>query len=918
MTSKPSPKHPVGVPKLARWILKNTMSPEDSPYAAADLEEDFDRLCRERGEWHARRWYWGQVVRSTVPNVRARFSGPGGSQSGRWLTGLWLDLRLATKMLIKTPIASAVIVLSLGVGIGAVTIAVTLSSSVLFPPSAGFESPETLVAIYGDDGVGDPYRGVSFPDFEEMRGSVPGLEDAVAFSVRRVVLGEQGAARPALAEFVSGNYFDVTRMSLALGRGFAESEVAQGPSQAPVVLSDHVWRGRFNADPGVLGSELRVDGASAIIVGVATPGVMSRRVPTLPDIWIPIGIPSLTSDSKVAALKDVEAALYYVLGRVRPGVGVGQLEAQLAVFSQARDESAPLRSDARESGGRRFTVVSEARSRINPRARPLLVGLATFVAATVGLILFIACTNVTGLFVARAATREREMAVRRALGAGSSRVVRMLLVEGVLPGLIGGALGLVFAFTALGMLQTISLPVSIPVRFPQAPDILVLICGMVLALGVSATYSLIPAFTSAKSDLTSGLRERRSGGQTRRGLRGFLVLGQTGAALVLVVGAVAFYQSLRNAAMMDLGLNPEGVVLTSKAISEATGSVDAPTYVRTLIEEVESHAAVERVVVGSSVESTVFVQNSPARVFPVGRRPENDDESVYLGNSVTPGYFDLMGINMLRGRSIDATDVKGSPLVAVVSETFARRFWGDEDAIGRTFGLDWVTPRLGVESPAAQARMYRVVGVAADGLYVEFDDLTTPYFWTAFYQEPSSTFAVLARGPQNEAGSSLLAALRERVDREAGEVPLIPPGTLVEHQAVQVLHLRIASILLSWGGGFGLLLALSGIYGVVAFAVTRRRREMAIRMAVGADRLQVVSEVAWEGVRLAGIGVLLGLICAVPLLSALRSVLFGVSPLDPIAVGGGVALVLVAAIAASLVPARRTAGIAPMRTLREE
>ncbi len=918
-------------PTLPRRLLHWVLAPEDRVFALADLEEEFEQRAKRAGLPEARRWYWGQALSSVRPALARRLGWRSSSLAGinaLGIGGLGQDVSLALRMALKTPVVTLIIIVSMGVGIGAVTTVSTLSTALISPPQVGFTDPEGLVAVYTADEARGPYGSVSFPDYRSIIEGVPAIQDAAAFALRRVTIGEGEGSRPLAAEIVTGNYFEVTGMATVLGRGFQASEAVPGAAQPLTVLSYHLWQQEYDGSPEVLGRELRVDGLLTTIIGVAPEGVTSRRLPTQPDLWIPVGIPLMDSEESMRLLEDRSARSFYVLGRLAQGQTLSTVAAQLDALAPRLDEPSATVQDPRRASqdprrARSFTAVAERESRVNPRVRFLFAGLAAFALGIAGLVLFIACTNVTGLFVARAAARSQEMAVRRSLGAGRGALLRMLLIEGLFPGILGGALGLTIAKVALGALASISLPVGMPVRLPQGPDTFVLAISLVLAVVASLLYSLIPAMGISKTDLVSTLRQGGPGGtaRTRFGLRGFLVTSQTAAAVILVVGAGVFAKSIRGAAHLDLGFTPEGLALTSKKID--TNLFDAEgisQYSRTLITRLAADPAIASAAISAGVETTLLAGNSIARlVRPQGVIPNAEQERDF-GNSVTPGYLELMEVSILSGRTISEIDAPGAPLVAVINRTFAERFWPTRDPLGQSFQMEWSRPRHGDTTGEDRQKTYQVVGVAADGVYTDFGDPPEPYFWTAFYQDPTSDIAIVVRGRSGSAGvtGEAIAALREHVGRDPSEVPLVQPTTLVEQQSIQVLHLRIASTMLRWGGAFGLLLALSGIYGVVAYAVTRRSREMAIRIAIGANGSRVVKDVAWEGVRLGLGGLMLGLVVVLPLIHLASGVLYGVSPLDPLAVGGGSALVFLTALVASVVPATRIVNVAPMCTLREE
>jgi len=315
-----------------------------------------------------------------------------------------------------------------------------------------------------------------------------------------------------------------------------------------------------------------------------------------------------------------------------------------------------------------------------------------------------------------------------------------------------------------------------------------------------------------------------------------------------------------------------------------------------------------------SLELTLFQDGAEATVHGDGPGAEVGEGQRIIRNSVTPGYLEMLQIPLLRGRTLRESDGRGSPPVAVVNETFAQRLWPGEDPVGRRFRLSDMDGWMGEAD--AEAVWLTVVGMVGNGTYEDFDDGILPYFWTSLFQDYASTVAVSLKGAGG--AEEMLPLLRDHVELAPGEVPLVYPSTLEGQVSIQFIHLRIASDLLGWGGAFGLILAVIGIYGIVTMAVTERSREMAIRLALGADAREVVRRVAWKGTNLALIGLFLGLLVGLPLAHLLRSLFYGVGALDPLALGGGIGVMVLAALVASVIPARRITRIDPMTVLREE
>ena len=392
-----------------------------------------------------------------------------------------------------------------------------------------------------------------------------------------------------------------------------------------------------------------------------------------------------------------------------------------------------------------------------------------------------------------------------------------------------------------------------------------------------------------------------------------MVVVQCASSLVLIVGAALFLRTLSLATTMDLGFKSEGVAVMSKSLSEEEYPPEAGIeYFRSLREELSALPGVSHAELSRGLELTLFNSGPEATVFVGGVQFEEGQR--VIRNSVTPGYLEMLEIPLLRGRSLQESDARGGPLVAVVNQTFAERLWPGENPVGRQFTLTDADAWIGAGAEETQG--LTVVGVAENGTYQDFDDGHIPYFWTSLYQDYTPSVAVSIKGKMG--AEAMVPLLQEFVELAPGEVPLLYPSTLESQVSVQFIHLRVASDLLGWGGLFGLILAVMGIYGTVSMAVTERAREMAIRLALGAERKDVVRQVAKGGTKLAVIGLAIGLGVGLPLAHLLRAIFYGVGALDPLALGGGIALLALSALLASIIPAQRITRMDPMTVLKEE
>ena len=911
-----------GPPRAARAVLERLLPDEDRRYALADLDEEFEARASRDGAGKARRWYWSQVLRSTGPLllhrkwVRKR---KGIDRRGR-LTGGWgmgmmhqrlEDLGYAVRTLLRAPVTVAVTVISLALGIAAVTTVFMVSEAILAPPAAGLDAPERLVSVYTSEDDGEAYGVSSYPDFESVS-AAPALMGTAVAAVRLVSMDDGEGPTRLLGEVVTDNYFSVMGIAPAVGRTFLGREGWPGPGEAVAVLGFDLWQERFAGDPAVVGRVVSLNGQPTTVVGVAPEGVMSRRVPVRPDVWIPLASPA--DVGRVARVERRDSREYQIVGRLADGATLEEVGTQLATLSRRLAADHPEAWTDASERPRTLTVVPEPESRLNPKARIVLGGVALFFLAAAGTVLLLACTNVTSLFIVRADRRHREIAVRRALGAGRRHIVLMLLAEGLVLGVIAGALGIALSGFLANVLEGQALPMDLPIRVDFDPGARTWIFAFATALAASAAFSVLPALRVSRPPLAMGVRASNAPGwigSRRLGAGGFLVMAQFALALVLLSGAGLFARSMVQANRLDLGLDPSGIAVTSRVAPEEVGPEGLPGYYQDVLERLGRVSGVEAVALSRGLEMTILQVSAGVSLASTSGGVLDEPMPGYR-NSVTAGYLEMLGIPIVRGRSIEARDASGAPRVAVVNETMARRLWPGEDPLGRTVTL---SPRAQGARDDPEPITVEVVGVATDGVYLDVGDPATPYLWTSLEQDPSRTLAVTLKGSRVE---DLVRVLRTELPPSPGEVPIMPATPYESQLALQTFHLRIASKVLGWAGGFGLFLALIGAYSLMSFTVAQRTREIAIRRAVGAKSEEVVRSVIRQGLVLAGAGLLLGLVVLVPAARLLRSVLIGVGPADPIAIGGGAVLLLLTATVATWIPARRAARVDPIEALRSD
>jgi putative ABC transport system permease protein len=808
------------------------------------------------------------------------------------------------------------------VGIGAATISFAMFEEVVLQPPVGLATPERLVTIYRSRPDGDPYGGLSPADYDDLRLGFRSLDGVAGLSLQTFSVEAPGGPDLLLTEVVSRNFFEVTGISPLLGRAFTAGS-ARDASRV-VVLGYDAWQRNFGGRPEVVGETVRLAGHAFTVVGVAPRGVRSRIVPAEVDAWVPRG--SIEAGGLVTAqtLADRGDRSVTLFARMRPKSTIGQVQAEADIHASRLGAEYPDAWTDDSGASRRLTVMSEAASRINPRARAVAVGIGLFFIGAAGLVLLLACSNVAGLYLARARSRRAEIALRRSIGATRARLMRMMLAEGLIPGLVSGVLGVAIASVGTSAISSATLPVAVPVRFEASVSPAGLAFAFLLTILASLAFSLLPAIDGSRTDLQTVLKgaaagitrsgprmgrkrsRSRPGGMKYGSMKNGLVVVQCAASAVLILGASLFLRTLSVATHLDLGFDPEGVAVATRSLGpEIETSTQGVQYMRDLRRDLSSRPGVQGSAVASGLELTLFQTGVPLQVGAGGDIESGTDITVF-SNAVSDGYLEMLDVTLLRGRTLRASDDEATERVAVVNQTFADRYWPGLEPLGRTFDVGVADERI----------TYQVVGVAKDGKYLDFDDGPTAFFWRSIYQDYTPRFAVLLKGA--ESAEAMIPVLRAGLELSEGEVQVIAPSSLDSQISIQFIHLRVASTVLGWGGLFGLLLAAIGLYGVVSFAVAQRSKEMAVRIALGAERGQVVHALAAEGVRLALMGVVIGTVVMIPAARVMQSVLFGVGALDPIALVGSTTLLVAVTFAASLIPARRVTRLDPMLTLRSE
>ncbi len=820
------------------------------------------------------------------------------------MTALLADLRYAWRTLVRTPGFVAVAVASLAIGIGANTTIFSMVSGLLFRPLP-LPRPHEVVGLFTSDYSGPAFGTSAYADYLDIAARTRTLRGLAAHAMQPVSLSFQGATDRLAAELVSGNYFEVLEVRPALGRGFAPEEADPLHPVAVVVLSDAAWRSRFGADPGILNRTVTISGRPMTVIGVMPAGFRGILRGLRLDLWLPAPMQAVLDPSPGQWSRGNRS--FSLTGRLRPGVTAAEAQGEMSVLAEGLHREHPEAWTDVRGAGRRLTLLTESRIRIAPpEARGPAVAGSALLMVVVGLVLLVACANLAGLLLARAAARRREIAIRLALGATRSRLVRQFVTESALVTFMGGGLGLLVTAWMTRLLQRFQPPIGVPVRLELPVDFRVIGFALLISLFTGVLLGLVPSVQASRPPLVPALKDESAGGRpVRTRMREAFIVGQVALSFLLLIAAGLFLRSLGRANAIDPGFRARNGAM-------ATVDLSLNGYPRERA-RVVTDAALEQLRGTPGIEAASWTTLVPLALGGTSRRgmtvreylrqPHEDLEFPYA--SVSDGYFETMQVEIVRGRAIDARDGAGAPGVVVVNETFARRFWPGADPLGQGISVG------GPEGP-----FLTVVGVARDGKYQTMTEDPVPFVYFPLAQDYHPVLTLVARSSRDPA--SALGAVRGSLLAADPDLPLFSAQTLGEHLALTLMPQRIAAIVLGSFGGVALLLAAMGIYGIVAFSVSQRTREIGVRVALGAARRDVIRLMVRNGMRPVVIGVGIGLVSALVATRLLRSFLTGVSPTDPATFVAVVFAFLGVALWAALLPARRAARIDPLVALRSE
>jgi macrolide transport system ATP-binding/permease protein len=812
------------------------------------------------------------------------------------MSTLLQDVRYGMRMLRKRPGFTLVAVITLALGIGANAAIFTLVNAALLRPLPVAE-PGQIVSL---NNVSERrmFATFSYPNYRDFRDRNEAFSGLIGYSFSPLSLSHDGINERLWGYVVTGNYFDVLGVNAALGRMISPAD-DQLPGAHPVsVISYKCWQRRFGGDPAVIGKSVIVNGRSYTIIGVAPQGFDGTEVIATSEMWFPMAMQSqVIVGSNWLEVRDAETL--FIQGRLKPGVTPAQAQSEAEAIAAQLEREYPGINE-----GKRVVLTSPGMTR--GLMRGPVIGFTGLLMLMVGLVLLLACTNLANLLLARASERRREVAVRLALGAGRFRLVRQLLTESMLLSLAGGALGLLLALWLADLAVTLKPPVDVPLALDLHIDYRVLIFTGAVSLLTGVLFGLLPALQSTKADLIATLKDEFAvSGHRRAWLKNGMIVFQVALSLVLLVGGGLMLRSLQKTQTIDLGFDPHNAVSLSfdlrlQGYDEARGK----EFQKRLLERVRAVPGIESAGIADLIP--VDLHFSRDSVFIEGQTPERAATAPRaLTSRISPGYFAAMNTPLVQGREFSEQDDNKAARVAIVNETFARRFWPDEDAIGKRFA---------VGSP--DAPKLQVIGVARDGKYAGIQEEPRPFFYRSMAQFYSGSTSLVVRAASDP--QPALAAARREIQQLDAHLPIASAQTLEEHLSLPLLPTRLAASLLGSFGVLALALAAIGIYGVMAYAVSQRTREIGIRMALGAQKADVLKLVISRGVWLTLTGVAIGLAASLAMTRLMKSLLYGISATDPLTFAGVALLLTVVALVACYLPARRATKVDPMIALRYE
>lgn len=821
------------------------------------------------------------------------------------------SVRHAVRMLRKNPVFTIVAVCSLAIGIGATSAMFSFADALLLRPLPVLEPSRVVAVSTASSAAFGMNNAISYPDYIDFRDRNRSFQGLAAYSYGTFGFSPDQTALPRMkfGLFVSGNFFQVLGVDPTLGRGFRFAEDQAEGRDAVVVISHDFWRTQFGASLSVLGTKVRLNGIDFSVIGVAPEHFTGVDQYFRPALFIPLAMSPRVSPQNsfnMAHSNDLtrrDVRWLTVKGRLKPGVNVTQAQADLTAIAAQLQQMYP-----RTNRNQRITVETELQLRA--QQSPPNTAMVAMLILLALCVLVVACANVAGLLLSRARSRSREIAVRLAIGANRGSLVRQLLLENLLLSIAGGALGIAIAYAGAKFFSSIPIPSDLPIVFAVGVDRRVLWFTLFVSLASTLLFGLTPALSTTRPDLVPALKaaDADSVGQSRLWGRNLIVAGQVALSLVLLVISAVMLQGFRDQLLQGPGFRTDHLFLTSFDTQLIHYSQEQTRrFYKDLLDRTRSAPGVRSAVLTSVVP---LIGGDATSIVPEGYQLPRGEQSLPIFDAhVSDGFFNTMGIHILQGRGFLEADQANTPLVAVVNQHFATHFWPRGDALGKRFHLKNATGPL-----------VQIVGIAKTAKYFWISEPPLDFIYLPYTQDQRTGFTLIAESTAPDA-ATIAPALRDLIRGLDRNMPVFDVRTmhdLFTQRAVKTPNMIAESV--AWLGLMGLLLAMVGLYGLIAYSVSRRTREIGIRMAIGADRQKVIRMVLKQGLRLGSVGLAVGLVISFLATRLLTSSLWiatfdRTNPLLPLAVALPLLLIT---LLATYAPARRASLIDPMKALREE
>jgi macrolide transport system ATP-binding/permease protein len=812
------------------------------------------------------------------------------------LFDVWSDVRYALRKLASSPGFSAMVVITLALGIGVNTTMFSVVNAILFEPIYA-RTPQQIVAVFSSINSEVPYSSSSYLDYVDVRDrSAQVLSGLAAYTLAPVDLKLAERTQHITAGIVTGNYLSLLGSEAMLGRTFLPDEDRLADPHNLAILNVALWRKRFSADPAIIGKSIRLNKQNFTVIGVVDEKVARLRRLFEVDVFVPATAKDMMLGQK--SLTSRQARQFFMLGRLAPGVSLNSVQAKMKLIaSELHSEYPTLWSDDRGEPST-ITAVSEQDSRVPPQARLGVLAFSAFLLAIVGTVLFIACTNLASLSLARALGREKEIAVRVAVGSTRWRLIRQLLTESLILSVVGAIAALVLTRWTTGILMTYHPPVEVSIGLDFNIDHRVMLFGLFITLVTAILFGLTPALHATGADVLSALNETSSAARSRRySFRHLLIVAEVAMSIVLLMPTGLFLRSLQNFRYLDLGFNRDHLALISITLDpERYSAARGKAAYREILDRLRQIPGVQQADLALTVPLSGVSNTESFQEFGTGQRPRVVDCNV-----VGPRYFETMNIPILRGRGFDATGHEGA--VAIVNDTFAKTQWPNQDPVGKHLA-----------SPSQSSKPIEIVGVVKTGKYDSVAESATPVVYRALDQEYNSTMVIHVRTKVPPV--TMLSNIAREIQAYDSMLSVFDAKTMDDALAVSVAPFEALAAVLGIFGGLALTLTFAGLYGLIAYQTARRTREIGIRMALGATPSSILGLMAKQGLKLVALGILIGVPASIGIALLISSFLFQVAPLDPLTYLIVPLLMGAIAVTAIIIPAMKGLRLQPVTALR--